>query len=233
LILSCIIVEDEPFAANLLEEYIAALPYLKLEAKLFTAIDVLEHFQKHSPDLVFMDINLPKVSGIELVRLLPSHQKVIFTTAYADYALESYSFNTVDYLLKPISLDRFLKAVEKARNISGEQYSIKPSNGDKYFFIKSGKAIIKVSFQKIVLIEGLKDYVLFHLENEKHIVYKKMKELEQSLPNYFKRIHHSFIVNTQHLEKIEDNHVHLSNKMIPIGEKYRTSFLSYIKGQLM
>jgi two-component system, LytTR family, response regulator len=231
--LSCIIVEDEPFAANLLEEYICSLPYLKLEGKYFKAVDVLEHFQQHSPDLVFMDINLPKVSGIELTRLLPSHQKVIFTTAYADYALESYSFNTIDYLLKPISLDRFLKAVEKARAMSTESDSSKPVKENEHFFIKSGKAIIKINLQEIVFIEGLKDYVLFHLENEKHIVYKKMKELEQTLPGYFKRIHHSFIVNTHRLAKIENNHVHLSKKMIPIGEKYRNAFLSYIKDQLM
>jgi DNA-binding LytR/AlgR family response regulator len=231
--LSCIIVEDEPFAANLLEEYINSLPYLKLEGKYFKAVDVLEHFQQHNPDLVFMDINLPKVSGIELTRLLPSHQKVIFTTAYADYALESYSFNTIDYLLKPISLDRFLKAVEKARTISAESDSSKPVKENEHFFIKSGKAIIKINLHEIVFIEGLKDYVLFHLENEKHIVYKKMKELEQTLPSYFKRIHHSFIINTHHLGKIENNHVYLAKKMIPIGEKYRTTFLAYIKGHTM
>src|SRR5688572_21348486 len=226
--ISCIIVDDEPYAGNLLEEYIQQVPYLRLEKKCLTAMEALSFLQNHSIDLVFLDINLPQLSGMQLAHILPQNQKVIFTTAYTSYAVESYAINAIDYLLKPITFERFIKSVEK---VHGAAKSRPAEQGN--FFIKSGKAMIKVSAAEVYYIEGLKDYVVFRLEKEKHIVYKKMKELEAILEKNFMRVHHSFIVNTNHIKKIEDNQVHILDQRISISEKYRESFMSFIKNKLM
>ena len=226
--ISCIIVDDEPYAGNLLEEYILQVPYLRLEKKCLTAMEALSFLQSQPVDLVFLDINLPQLSGMQLAHILPQNQKVIFTTAYTSYAVESYAINAIDYLLKPITFERFVKSVEKIHGVA-KQRTAEQGN----FFIKSGKAMIKVTAAEIYYIEGLKDYVVFRLEKEKHIVYKKMKDLEAILEENFIRVHHSFIVNTNHIKKIEDNQVHILDQRISISEKYRESFMSFIKNKLM
>jgi two-component system LytT family response regulator len=225
--ISCIIVDDEPYAGNLLEEYILQVPYLRLEKKCLTAMEALEFLQSSPVDLVFLDINLPQLSGMQLAHILPQNQKVIFTTAYTSYAVESYAINAIDYLLKPITFERFVKSIEKIHGV------IKRPSEQGNFFIKSGKAMIKISASEIYYIEGLKDYVIFRLEKEKHIVYKKMKELEVILEENFMRVHHSFIVNTNHIKKIEDNQVHILDQRISISEKYRDSFMGFVKNKLM
>jgi DNA-binding LytR/AlgR family response regulator len=225
-------VDDEPYAGNLMEEYISQVTYLDLKKKCLTAVEALAYLQDHTVDLIFLDINLPKLSGMQLSQLLSGNQKIIFTTAYSSYAVESYAVNALDYLLKPITFERFVRSVEKAAHHFGHAAaSTTLSNGN--FFIKSGKAMIKISPSDIYYIEGLKDYVMFRLEKEKHIVYKKMKDLEDILDHAFKRIHNSFIVNTNHIKKIEDNHVFILDQRLSISEKYRESFLSFIKDQLM
>ena len=226
--ITCIIVDDEPLAGNLLEEYILRIPYLRLEKKCLTALEALAFLQDHSIDLIFLDINLPQLSGMQLAHILPQNQKVIFTTAYTSYAVESYAINAIDYLLKPITFDRFVKSVEKLHSVLKQR-----TTEQGHFFIKSGKAMIKVSSHEIFYIEGLKDYVIFRLEKEKHIVYKKMKELESILEENFMRVHHSFIVNTNHIKKIEDNQVHILDQRISISEKYREEFMKFIKNRLM
>ena len=230
--ISCVVVDDEPYAGNLMEEYINQVTYLDLKKKCVTAVEALAYLQDHTVDLIFLDINLPKLSGMQLAQLLSGNQKIIFTTAYSSYAVESYAVNALDYLLKPITFQRFVRSVEKAAHHFG-QTSISLAHGNANFFIKSGKAMIKVSPSDIYYIEGLKDYVLFRMEKEKHIVYKKMKELEDILDPGFKRIHHSFIVNTHHIKKIEDNHVFILDQRLSISEKYREGFLAFIKNQLM
>ena len=230
--ISCVVVDDEPYAGNLMEEYISQVAYLDLKKKCLTAVEALAYLQDHTVDLIFLDINLPKLSGMQLAQLLSGNQQIIFTTAYSSYAVESYAVNALDYLLKPITFERFVRSVEKAAHHFGHSAANSSlSNGN--FFIKSGKAMIKISPSDIYYIEGLKDYVIFRLEKEKHIVYKKMKELEAVLDPGFKRIHHSFIVNTEHIKKIEDNHVFILDQRLSISEKYREGFLSFIKDQLM
>lgn len=230
--ISCVVVDDEPFAGNLMEEYISQVAYLELKKKCLTAVEALAYLQDHRVDLIFLDINLPKLSGMQLAQILSPHQKVIFTTAYSSYAVESYAVNALDYLLKPITFERFVRSVEKAATYFNTS-AIQSPEGKGNFFIKSGKAMIKISPSDIYYIEGLKDYVIFRLEKEKHVVYKKMKELEDILEPGFKRIHHSFIVNTEHIKKIEDNHVFVLDQRLSISEKYRESFLTFIKDQLM
>ena len=231
-IISCVVVDDEPYAGNLMEEYIGQVAFLSLKKKCLTAIEALAYLQDHTVDLIFLDINLPKLSGMQLAQILSPDQKVIFTTAYSSHAVESYAVNALDYLLKPITFERFVRSVEKAAQYFN-QNSPHPGNGKGNFFIKSGKAMIKISPSDIYYIEGLKDYVMFRLEKEKHIVYKKMKDLEEMLEPGFKRIHHSFIVNTDHIKKIEDNHVFILDQRLSISDKYRDGFLSFIKDSLM
>ena len=230
--ISCVVIDDEPYAGNLMEEYISQVSYLDLKKKCLTAVEALAYLQDHTVDLIFLDINLPKLSGMQLAQLLTGNQKIIFTTAYSSYAVDSYAVNALDYLLKPITFERFVRSVEKAAHHFGHT-AVSPTQSNGNFFIKSGKAMIKISPSDIYYIEGLKDYVMFRTEREKHIVYKKMKELEDILDPGFKRIHHSFIVNTEHIKKIEDNHVFILDQRLSISEKYREGFLSFIKDQLM
>jgi DNA-binding LytR/AlgR family response regulator len=229
--ISCLVIDDEPLAGSLFADYISRIPYLSLKGKCITALEALDFLQNHQVDLIFLDINMPTLSGMEFAKILPSEQKVIFTTAYTDYAVESYTVNAVDYLLKPVTFDRFMGAVEKASQLIRNHTSFQSDKSN--FFIKSGKAMVKLGFEEIYFIEGLKDYVIFQLHHEKHIVYKKMKELEEILPSNFARVQHSFIVNTDHILKIEDNHVHVLNKRIPIGARYREEFISNVKKRLL
>lgn len=146
----CLIVDDEPLAIKLLEEYIQQVPYLSLSGKCYNVVEALEFLSNQPADLLFLDINMPQLTGMQLAAVLPADQQIIFTTAYSDYAVESYSRNAVDYLLKPITFERFLQGVQKAK---------RPSNGQEYtqeapFFIKTGKSIVKIAFTEVLYIEG-------------------------------------------------------------------------------
>lgn len=232
---TCIIVDDEPYAVKLLEEYIKQLTYLQLKAKCYNALEALEYLKNNTADIIFLDINMPQLSGMQLANLFPAQQKFIFVTAYADFAVESYEKNAIDYLMKPVTFERFLKAVQKATAIQKEENSRQETvnNDQQSYFIKSGKTFIAVELRDILFIEGLKDYVLFHTKHTKHITYKKMKDLQETLPKYFSRVHNSYIVNTKHIEKIEDNHVFINKERIPMSDKYKEAFLQVIAGKLL
>jgi DNA-binding LytR/AlgR family response regulator len=188
-------------------------------------------------DLLFLDINMPKLTGIELAKTLLPRQKIIFTTAYSEYAVESYELNAVDYLLKPITFDRFIKSVNKTLEFfkvtEEDQSIVMPPQQEQYVFIKSGKAIIQIFFDQIWFIEGLKDYVTFHTPGGKHIVYKRMKDLEAILPSDFLRVHNSYIVNQKRIQKIEDHLVYTEGGQIPVSEKYRDAFYACIGRKIL
>ncbi|HWK07100.1 MAG TPA: response regulator transcription factor [Puia sp.] len=223
--LGCLIIDDEPNAGQLLQDYIAKVPYLTLKGTCFDALEALE-FLGHSPaDLIFLDINMPGLSGMELVNILPKEQKVIFTTAYSEYALESYQYNVVDYLLKPITFARFMMAVAKA----ADNLSAAPQPVEEYLFVKSDKQMIRVNFRDILYFEALKEYICVHTKNQKIITYKRMKELADRLPAQFTRIHNSYIVNGDHIAKVEGNFVLIDNKSLPIGISYKDSFAAFIQ----
>ncbi|MFN7117896.1 MAG: LytR/AlgR family response regulator transcription factor [Saprospiraceae bacterium] len=231
--LQCLIVDDEPFAVNLLEEYIQQTPFLQLAGKCYNAVEALNFLRSNSAHLIFLDINMPQLSGMQLANLLHNEYQIIFTTAYSDYAVESYELNAVDYLLKPITFERFMKAVQKAMATRQESRPLpKEEEADSTFFVKSGKAVVKLDFETIMHVEALGDYVVFHLPDEKHVVYKRMKELENILPDYFCRIHNSHIINLNHISKIEDNQVFISAVALPISEKYRDCFWQHIQARL-
>lgn len=234
--LHCIVVEDEPKALGLLQEYIAKVDTLLLDGYFHNALDALNYCNLNEVDLIFLDINLPGISGLELSTLLPERTKIIFTTAYSEFAIQSYETNAIDYLLKPITFSRFLKAVNKAsllqedRNKIGED-QLKASS--ETFFVKSGKKIVPLRWAEICYVEGMKEYIVIVTSNSKTIVYKRMKELEEIVPKNFLRIHNSFIINTNSIEKVEDNHVYMLGRALSIGKKYKNNLLKLLSKKFL
>lgn len=230
----CLIVDDEPLAVDLLEQYVAQVPFLSLSGKCYNAMEALEFLHRQEVDLVFLDINMPRLSGLEIAGSLSS-QLIIFTTAYSQHAVESYEKDAVDYLLKPITFDRFVRAVNKAYNLHKRDSADQPAlqKEEPVFYIKSGKTIVKINMDAVLFIEGLKDYVCFHVPGNKHVVYKRMKELEDVLPVNFSRVHNSFIVNRDHIEKIEQNQVYIQGQAIPVSDKYRDAFLKVVNFRML
>lgn len=238
--INVIIVDDEPLALDVLETYIDKIPDLNLVTKCSNALEANAALKEHDIDLMFLDIQMPQLTGIDFLRTLAKPPKVIFTTAYANYAVEGFELNAVDYLLKPISLDRFMKAVNKAQeqiNLenkdAGSVASNSDSDGEDYIFVKADKKLIKVNYSDIVYIEGLKDYVIIRLNNNRIITLQTMKSLEQKLPSStFKRIHRSYIVNIQKIQAVQGNMVEVIEKNqakhLPIGKNYREELLQII-----
>ena len=223
----CIIVEDEPKALMLLQEYVAQVPYLELVYATANPVEALNLASKEAVDLIFLDINLPGLSGLELAGLLKERVKIIFTTAYSEFAVQSYEQNAVDYLLKPITFNRFLKATQKAKATLAT-----PGEKEKQqdtFLVKSGKKVIQLHWSNICYIEGTKEYVTLVSPESRTIIYKRMKEFEALQPPGLIRIHNSYFVNVSFIRKIEDNHVYVQDIRIPIGKKYRDSFQKYLQ----
>lgn len=228
--ISCLVVEDEPNAGQLLQDYIAKVPYLTLKGACFDALEALEFLGHTQADLLFLDINMPDITGIELIHMLPKDQKIIFTTAYSDYAIQSYEYSAVDYLLKPITFKRFLMAVQKAAQLLNEQpKTAVPPKAEEYLFAKSDKKMIRVNIRDIVYFEALKEYVCIHTKDRKIITYKRMKELLEKLPGQFTRIHNSYIINGDHITRVEGNYVLVADKNLPIGISYRDAFAEFIQ----
>lgn len=228
----CLIVDDEPYAVNLLEEYIGQVSWLSLEHKCYNALEALDYLKGNTVDLIFLDINMPQLSGMQLTALLPPGQHFVFTTAYSEFAVESYEKNAIDYLLKPITLDRFIKAVNRAAQLL-QTPTPRQTPASHKLFLKTGKTIVQLQYQDVLYIEGLKDYVVFHTPQGKHVVYKRMKELEETLPAQFSRVHNSYIVNHDHIQKIEDNHAWIGYHRVPVSEKYRTGFFDKVNNRLL
>jgi DNA-binding LytR/AlgR family response regulator len=233
--ISCIIIDDEPNALALLEGYIAKIPALQLMGKFFDAVDALEFLKKQQVEVIFTDINMPLLTGFELADILPRNQKFVFTTAYAEHALSSFSFHVIDYLLKPITFKRFSQAVLKIEATAAETTAA-PAHADtqeSFLFAKSGRQIIKIKFDDILFIKGEKEYVNIQLQKEKLLIYKRMKEMEALLPQQFKRVHISYIVNTQHISKVVMNQVLVGNTQIPISETYKDAFLQMLNERMI
>ena len=232
---SCIIVEDEPLARNLLTAYISKVPRLELKKAFSNALDALEYLRENNVDVLFSDIQMPEVTGITLLKLLKTKPLIILTTAYSEYALEGYELEVYDYLLKPISFERFLKAVEKgiARLDGNKNQSIvttivqeaAPVPDQDFIFVKDGTKLIKVNLSDIFFIEGLKDYVCIYTPQKKIVTLQTMKSLESSLPSErFVRVHNSFIVALAAIEEIEKDRLVINKTTIPISDTYKKAF---------
>ncbi|WP_353166326.1 LytR/AlgR family response regulator transcription factor [Empedobacter brevis] len=215
--INCIIIDDEPLAVDLLKKYATENEHLNLllaTTEVFEAIDFLKN---QKVDLIFTDIQMPELTGIQLMKILNDSQRFIVTTAYQDYALESFNFHVVDYLLKPITKIRFDASVKKYV----EFFQTQIKNQSNYLFVKADGRQIKINFSDLIYIEGLKDYIRIHTKTEKILILETMKSFETKLPENFKRIHRSYLINLDYLTSVDGNSVYLNQKMLPIGETYR------------
>ncbi|TFF35803.1 LytR/AlgR family response regulator transcription factor [Mucilaginibacter psychrotolerans] len=235
--LRCLIIDDEPNAVNLLEVLIGQTTQWQLVGKCYNALEAIAFLKGHKVDFIFLDINMPHLTGMELAGLLPKDTKIVFTTAYAEHAAESYAYQTIDYLLKPITLKRFLAATQKIEASFGktaaqpaEIAAIKPE--PDYFFFKSGKTLRKILLDDILYFEGEKEYVRLLTGAEELLIYRRLKDIEEQLPPPFVRVHNSYIVNTKQLNKIQDNHIYIGGKQIPVSDKFRDGFMEVIKQRI-
>lgn len=233
--LNCVIVEDEPLARNLLVEYVRKVPSLNLIEACSSPLAALEVLRNHSVDVLFLDVQMPELTGISLLKVLQKRPLVILTTAYSEYALQGYELDVVDYLLKPITFERFLRAVDKVvqrlESKSTPAVVEKPQSvvDQPFVFVKDGTKLVKVVFDEILYVEGLKDYVTIHTKNQKIVSLQRLKTLEEQLPpDKFIRIHNSFIVALHAIDVVHKNNVQIRDALLPIGETYKKSFREFI-----
>lgn len=232
--LRCLIVDDEPNAVNLLEMLIRQNTAWDIQEKCYDAREALSFLKTHPmTDLIFLDINMPHLTGMEMAALLPPSTALVFTTAYSEYAADSYGFHTIDYLLKPITLKRFYAALLKIEAHFARPDSIavtEPTHTEEeYFFIKSGRMLHKVLLKDILYFEGEKEYARLVTLTQKLLIYRRLKDIEEQLSASFARVHNSYIINIARLDSIRDNHVFIGTKQIPISEKFRDAFMNRIK----
>ncbi len=232
--INTIIVDDEPLALDVLETYIEQVPELNLVQRCNNALEANEALKNHEVDLMFLDIQMPQLTGIDFLKTLTRPPLVIFTTAYPNYAIEGFELDAIDYLLKPISLERFMKAVNKATDQLQLQRREAPAEGDDFIFVKADKKLVRVKFSDVLYIEGLKDYVIIRMEGGKRVItLQTMKSLEEKLPpNLFKRIHRSYIVGIDKIEAVIGNMVEITEKgqkkHLPVGKNYREELLAIV-----
>lgn len=225
----CIIIDDEPLALQQLEQYISKTPILELKGSFDNANDALVYLHESSVDLLFVDINMPQISGLEFVEALPFDVKVIFVTAYREYALEGFALDAADYLLKPISYGAFVKSVEKVNKRYFSDSSPKPTNKD-YIFVRSGYRSVRVNFSEIKYIESKREYLDIVLNSDEVITtHGSLNSIVEKLPNdKFVRVHRSFIVNLDQINVIERNSIVFGKVYIPISEQSKDSIMDYL-----
>jgi len=232
--LRCIAVDDEPFALKQIVSYIEQTPFLELIRSCENAFEALEVIKNDPVDLVFLDINMPEMTGMDLAKSLSPGTMVIFTTAYEEFALESYKVEAVDYLLKPISREDFLRAARKAADRRNPAITVQDSAGE--FFVKSDGKIIRISLEKITYIESMSEYVRIHFDEGKSIMtLMSMKNLETSLPeNDFMRVHRSYIVNLNKVKTIERNRIVFDKETyIPVSDQYKDAFKEFVEKRFL
>jgi DNA-binding LytR/AlgR family response regulator len=224
----CLIVDDEPLAQQVLEEFAGRVHFLEVIGKCSSATEAIELIRNESVDLIFLDIQMPRLSGLDFIRSLHNPPQFILVTAFSEYALQGFNVNATDYLMKPVPFDRFLKAVNKAYELHRLRNKISNASDpvQRYLLVKSGYQTIKIMVDSILYIEGLKDYVKIHTDSRKPVLsLLTMKGLAASLPpSKFLRIHKSYIVATDRISTISRNRVMIGEKWIPVGENYREEF---------
>ena len=231
----CLVVDDEPLALDILEDYISKVPFLTLVKTTTSAIEGLSLVQSDAIDLVFLDVQMPELTGIQFLKIINGKCDVILTTAYSQYALDGYELDVVDYLLKPIAFDRFYKAAQKVLQNSGNTNSLAPEvlpaqKNHDFIFVKAEHKIQKIYLDDILYIEGLKDYISIFTKSERIITLQNMKKMEESLPSKsFIRVHKSYIIALGKIESIERSRIQIGEKIIPIGDTYREYFFKQIE----
>jgi DNA-binding LytR/AlgR family response regulator len=234
--IKCLIIDDEPLAQRILERYTQDVSSLEVVQKCNNALDAIEIMKEQKIDLIFLDINMPKLTGLEFLRSLQHPPMVIITTAYAEFAIQGYELDVVDYLMKPFGMERFLKAIQKVHDIlKPRKYSLLEktsgnSQEDQYIFVKSSKKTYRLNLNDILYVEALGDYVKIYTTNRMIVSYHSMKNMENLLsPKQFPRIHKSFIVSLSKIDLIEGNQVKLRDRYIPIGTNFKAEFEKLIR----
>ena len=233
--IKCIIADDEQLARQLLKGYVEKLPHLELVAECKNAVEVLSVLQDQPVDLMLLDIQMPDLTGIDLLKAVQNPPMVIFTTAYKEYALEGYELNVVDYMLKPISFDRFIRGVNKAQDLvklknGGIAQKSEPvqESSRQYISVKADHKLYKIDCQDILYIEGMREYVAINTKDKKIMTLESLKKLEEILPSEaFIRVHKSFIVNKNQIQSLNGNQLELKDKMIPVGKSYKREVLDF------
>lgn len=231
--LNCLIVDDEPLAVELLEAYVKRTPFLELKGAFTNAFDALALLEKETLDLLFLDIQMPELNGLELSRLVGTQVKVIFTTAFEQYAVEGFKVDALDYLLKPISYPEFLRAAHKAlrwKEMAETASSLEVREIADALFVRSGNKFVKVQLSHILYIEGMQDYVKIYLDDNSQpvVTLNTMKDFEESLSFPFLRIHRSYIINFDKVTMVERNRVFLGGTYVSVSDTYKEQFLEQI-----
>jgi DNA-binding LytR/AlgR family response regulator len=236
--MTCIAIDDEPKALDILELFISRISFLDLQGKFRDPILGMDFIIKNRPDLIFLDINMPELSGLQMLKALANPPLAIITTAYSEHALTGYELNVVDYLLKPFEFERFLKAVMKSKELyelkkESQKHWRKPVRShEDVIYLKSGTKTYRVKTDSILYIEGMGNYVIFYLNNKKLVTYLSIQEVLNLLPgDIFYRIHKSYIVSIKHIDIIENHRVIIKNNSIPIGQTFREIFTKAIRGK--
>jgi DNA-binding LytR/AlgR family response regulator len=232
--LSCIIVDDEPVARKILHEFVEQVPFLDLQGKFENAMKAELFLKSNKVDLIFLDIEMPKVSGLQFLQRLHVESLVILSTAFPQYALEGYELDIIDYLLKPFALSRFLKAVQKAKDYYELKSRTLTAPQPDYIFIKSDKRIEKIKLEDIIYAESVGNYVAVHTSDQKILAYLTLKSLEAQLPaGDFIKIHQSYLVNGARINAIDGNEIRLSNKSLPMSRNYRDNVMKIVQQRLL
>ena len=229
----CLIVDDEQLARELLEDYVGKLPNLEVVKKCKNSMEALECLQEQKIDLIFLDIQMPDLTGVELLKTMNQNPVVIFTTAYSEYALEGYQLDVVDYLLKPFSFERFVQAINKAVDLLNlRSHPAKLNSGadpGKFITVKGDRKIYKIRLSDIRYIEGLKEYVSYYTETERIIILQSLKSLEELLPsNQFIRIHKSYIASIERIRSVENNKIVIGDQRLPLGKSYKNEVMKRV-----
>ena len=231
--INCVIIDDEPLAAELLLSYAKRISYLNVKGTFNSAIAAMRELREHPVDLIFLDIQMPELSGLELARILPPQTRIIFTTAFNQYAIDGYKVNAMDYLLKPISYDDFLQACNKALEyITSQQiHTTNKEKADRFIFVKSEYKLVRINLDDVLYIEGVKDYVKIYFANGDKPVMSlmNMKRIEESLPSpEFMRTHRSYIVNMMKVKVIDRLRIVFDKVYIPISDSYKDEVMSFL-----
>jgi DNA-binding LytR/AlgR family response regulator len=229
----CVVIDDEPLAVNLLKEYISKVSFLQLVASFTDAVEAREFLEKEKPDLIFLDIQMPDINGIQFYHSMPEKPMVIFTTAFSEYAVEGFNVNAVDYLLKPFEYDRFVKAVYKAKEYY--EFTINQEMRLTSVFVKADYQLVKVNLKEVLFIEGLDDYIRIHMADNKNILtLMSLKAIAEKLPLHeFIRVHRSYIVPLGRIEKVSSKKIEISGREIPVGISYAEAFFQAINKKIM
>jgi DNA-binding LytR/AlgR family response regulator len=232
--LRCLIVEDEPIARKIICEFIDQLDFLELSGEVETAIKAESFLQQHEADLLFLDIEMPRLSGLEYIKTRKVRPMVIITTAYPEYALEGYSLDVIDYLLKPIAFARFFKAAQKAKEYHDLNQIPSDNGSPQLLFVRSAKRIERINIEDILYVESTGNYVTIACKQKILTAYLTLKSLENQLPpKMFLKVNRSFIVNSAQIEYVENNHVKVGNKQISLSKQYSDKLMDLVRQNLL